>query len=313
MGKREKKWDRRVRDYLKLRFQDLPRATKHYGILWADHLDSGLAGGHFVSELTSGCDSKFQQRVWEMALARHLRACGHRITTRPEGEPDYRLEIDGRTVWVEAVSPTPGTDLPRNWTAFDLADLGPSEGTVPNREMLLRWTSAFDAKAKKYLEYRRKEVVGPTDSFVIAIDGSQLCKVPFTHGVTQLPFVVEVVFPIGGLALQIDPDTGKIVDSSRTVEAFVVNRNKAPIPKVRFLQPDFSGISAVLGCYANISSAVMLPVQVAYNPLAQIPIPPHRFGAAAEEWTAVLHGSGEAAEWSLERLRAGTAEGQGAS
>jgi len=74
----------------------------------------GSRGAHFVSELTDSSAEKFWQRAWEMALGRHLRACGHTISTRPEGEPDYFFQADGQGVWVEAISPSPGPGLPRH-------------------------------------------------------------------------------------------------------------------------------------------------------------------------------------------------------
>jgi hypothetical protein len=142
-------WDNRVEKCLAARFAAAPQAREYYLGLWTDHKAAGLAGAHFVSELTGPSDEKFWQRVWEMALGRHLRSCGHTITTRPEGEPDYFFEASGQNVWVEAISPSPGQDLPRRWTTFDPFDLGPKCGSVPNTEMLLRWTSAFKAKAEK--------------------------------------------------------------------------------------------------------------------------------------------------------------------
>ena len=301
-------WDTKVDACLARRFGAAPRARKYYLDLWADHQAAGLAGAHFVSELSGPSDEKFWQRVWEMALGRHLRACGHAIRTRPEGEPDYFFEAGGQGVWVEAISPSPGPDLPRHWTTFDPLDLGPSCGPVPNTEMLLRWTAAFKEKARKCAEYRRKGIVKPTDAFVIAIDGSQLSRFPDVHGISRLPFVVESVFAIGPLAISIDPETRKLGSAFQTVQASVENRNKAAVPKERFFRDEFSGVSAVLGCYAAAGCHApggdgMLPVQVAYNPLALRPIAPGQLGTGAEEWTAdFVTETDEGTEWSVKRL-----------
>lgn len=302
-------WDTRVAECLAARFEAAPRARDYYWGLWADHKAAGLAGAHFVFELTGSSAEKFWQRVWEMALGRHLRACGHTISTRPEGEPDYFFQADGQGVWVEAISPSPGPDLPRHWTTFDPLNPGPACGPVPNTEMLLRWTAAFKEKAGKCAEYRRKGIVKPTDAFVIAIDGSQLSKVAHTHGISRFPFVVESVFPIGPLAISIDPETRKLGSAFQTVEASVENRNKAVVPKERFFRAEFSGVSAVLGCYAasgchSPGSNGTLPVQIAYNPLALRPIAPGQLGTGAEEWTADrVTEDDEGIEWCVRRLR----------
>ena len=299
-------WDARVDDCLAPRFGAAPRARKYYLDLWADHQAAGLAGAHFVSELTGPSDEKFWQRVWEMALGQHLRACGHTVRTRPEGEPDYFFEAGGQGVWVEAISPSPGPDLPRHWTTYDPLDLGPTCGPVPNTEMLLRWTSAFKAKAEKCKEYRRNGIVKPTDAFVIAIDGSQLSRFPDTHGISQVPFVVECVFAVGPLAIPVDPETRKLGRAFQSGEASVENRNTAAVPKERFFRGESSGVSAVLGCHAasgRHSPNGMLPVQVAYNPLALRPIAPGQLGIGAEEWTAdLVTEDHEGTEWSVKRL-----------
>lgn len=105
----------------------------------------------------------------------------------------------------EAISPSPGPNLPHHWTTFDP---GPQCGWVPNTEMLLRCTSAFKAKAETCTEYRRNGIVKPTDAFVIAIDGSQLSKFPHTHGIPRLPFVAECIFAIGPVAISVDVSPG---------------------------------------------------------------------------------------------------------
>lgn len=161
-------------------------------------------------------------------------------------------------------------------------------------------------KARKCAEYRRKGIVQPTDAFVIAIDGSQLSKFPHTHGISRRPFVVECVFAIGPVAIPVDPVTGKLGSAFQSVEASVENRNKAAVPKERFFRAEFSGVSAGLGCCEAIglhSPDGMLPVQVAYNPLALRPIAPGQLGTGAEEWTAdFVTETDEGTEWSVKRL-----------
>lgn len=295
-------WDDQVVRCLGERFADAPRQRAYYTDVWRDFERAGLSGDEFVSGLTGTSTTQFRQRVWEMLLARHLLACGHQVTSRPKGEPDFRFEVNGQVVWIEAISPTPGPDLPPDWTAFDPANPGPWVGNVPNREMLLRWTGAFNTKAEKCKEYRRRGVVRRNDGFVIAIDGSQLSKSPDTHGVSQMPFVVEAVFPIGPIAVGIDPDTGKLGPAFRTVEVIVENRNKSPVYKERFFRPEFAGVSAVLGSCPSPHAPPMLPVQIAYNPLAQAPVAPGHLGSYAEEWCArAVSQDAEGQDWVVER------------
>ncbi len=74
--------------------------------LWTHYFDLGLAKAHFVKEFTNGKDATFQQRLWELMLARHLTDQGHKITV-PDNGSDFRFEHLGQTIWVEAISPEP--------------------------------------------------------------------------------------------------------------------------------------------------------------------------------------------------------------
>lgn len=295
-------WDKRVKAFFEARWRASPRVFAYYAGLWDGHLAANLVNEHFVSELTGGLTHKFHQRVWEMLLARHLTACGHKVSSGEGGAPDFRFENNGTVVWVEAISPQPGPDLPPEWVTHDPARLDATVGTVPHQEILLRWTTAFDAKSKKGTDYRGKNVVGPEEAYVIAIDGCQLGKIPLAHGISRLPYVVEATFAMGPLAFVYDSDTGRFKGTSQTVRPVTENRNKAPVRTEPFFNPAYSGVSAVIGCAAPMFSDAILPIQVAYNPLAKVSLAPGLFGRAAEEWTAEPAGAyNEAQEWDLKR------------
>ena len=238
---------------------------------------------------------KFHQRVWEMLLARHLKACGHDITSRPEGEPDFRFEHDGVVIWVEAVSPECGPDLSCE---------PPTTGTtVPHKEILLRWTTAFDAKWKKGIEYRRKGVIKPKEAYVIAIDGSQLGWFPLANGSSQKPYIVEAAFAMGPLAFKIDNESGRFDGTTYTVRFATENRNNAPVRTEAFFNPTFANVSGVIGCVPPMSSEALLPIQVAYNPLAEVALKSGVFGRSAEEWTAELDSTdADGQNWILKQL-----------
>jgi hypothetical protein len=107
-----------VEDYIAGRFpRDHPLA-RYYLDLWRSFERSGLADladRHFVRELTSGEDGKFEQRAWEMVLARRLSAEGHTLFSADQG-PDFGLRYQNRTIWVEAIVPSP-IDIPADWLA----------------------------------------------------------------------------------------------------------------------------------------------------------------------------------------------------
>jgi type I restriction enzyme S subunit len=175
--------------------------------------------------------------------------------------------------------------------------------TIPHQEILLRWTTALDAKWKKGLDYRSKGVIKPEDAYVIAIDGSQLGYLPLSHGASRQPYIVEATFAVGPLALEFEPENGRVIGPRPTVRLGTKNKNNAPVRTEAFLNQAYSSVSAAIGCVPPMFSAAILPLQVAYNPRADVSLKPGCFGKAAEEWAArLVSADEEGEEWELQPI-----------
>lgn len=140
-----------INAYMVKRWPQAQRLTKYVRDLWADYRQIDVEDrDHVVSQLVNDDDEQFWQRLWELQLGSHLLRLGYK-THSPTKGPDFRFEVDGLTVWVEAISPG-ARDIPAAW--FDR----PKDGkgmtyNTPNSEMLLRWTSAFRNKRAKFEGY----------------------------------------------------------------------------------------------------------------------------------------------------------------
>src|SRR5262249_43760251 len=159
--------------------------------------------------------------------ARHLDAQGHRLTSVKKG-PDFRLEHNGLTVWVEAISPEP-RGIPNDW----LEPLKPDEfrvGDVPHTEVLLRWTAAIKEKWEKLNGYIAANIVRANDAYVIAINGCQLGRLPLQHGISGLPYAVEAVYGAGPIAVPVDKQTGKIGSPFVSHRPQIQTAYGAPVP-----------------------------------------------------------------------------------
>jgi hypothetical protein len=143
----------------------------------------------------------------------------------------------------------------------------------PHDAIALRWTAAFKEKAQKLAAYQRQGIVPENDAYVIAIHGGQLGALPLDHGISRYPLVLEAVFPLGPLAVSVDRSTGKVGNAFNTSRFAIENANNAPVPTTAFVNPTYAGISAVLGFSRNRSAKASLPVFVAHNPLAHVPVP----------------------------------------
>jgi len=252
--------------------------------LWETYASLGLPNEDFVAEFTNGKPASLAQRTWELLLAQHLHDQGHELTCVGDG-PDLCLEHNGARIWIEAVCPEP-KNLPADW----LRQPEPGEakvGTFPHEQILLRWTTAFDAKVSKLKTYREKGVVLPTDAYIIAINGCQLGWTPGARGITQMPFGVETVFPVGPLQYAINRETSKIEGASISLRFSIINHNNAAIATTPFLDPGYAGVSGVFGCAADRRYGKPLAMHVVHNPLATVPVPHGLFGVDEDEWFAV--------------------------
>src|SRR6266446_1431787 len=68
-----------------------------------------------------------------------------------------------------------------------------------------------------------------------------------SRGISQMPFGVETVFPVGPLAYRVDGTMGKIRDGRISERFHIVNANNAHIPTTPFVDPRYSGVNALIG------------------------------------------------------------------
>jgi hypothetical protein len=81
--------------------------------LWDRYRDLGLPKDDFVAELISGKKPSLFQRVWEMMVARHLDAQGHKLTASGADRISGSSTMASRS-GVEANAPEP-RGLPDHW------------------------------------------------------------------------------------------------------------------------------------------------------------------------------------------------------
>ena len=104
---------RNVLDIILKNFINCPADQKYYAELWNEFSAAEFADANFIKDIIDGSEVQFWQRVWEMLLARHLARLNYRITSAT-GEPDFRFEVAGKTVWCEATAPEP-KGIPDHW------------------------------------------------------------------------------------------------------------------------------------------------------------------------------------------------------
>jgi len=244
-------------------------------------LASGMAGPKFNAELTSGSGSKFWSCVSEALVYDRLKKT---LPFPPRSSigtgPDFLLSYGAKRIWVEVVCPEP-VGLPDDWVNIQTN----RARRVPHDAILLRWTSAIKDKAEKLIGsadgrvkgYLQSGAVSPDDIYVIAVNGCRLRHGPFSalRGVSQFPYAVEAVFPVGPYEIRIDRQTLAIVGQGYQTRFYISKPGGSKVPTHIFLDSRYAPVSAIWAVDFNGSSVVgnAEPSAIVYNPNALQPLP----------------------------------------
>lgn len=249
---------------------------QHVGDVCQRYMASGVADPDFESELCSGTESRFWQRFTEAALTCDVLDAGLTIAPARSG-PDLCIEHIGRRIWVEFICPEPA-GIPSEWLAYE-SGVCPD---FPHEPMLLRWTSAIKEKSEKLLGgqrsggYLKKGIVGPNDSYVIAVNGRQLRGTSASlHGISQFPFAVEAALAVGPYQLNIDKESLTVVGSNYQHRPYIKKTSGADVPAYTFLDERYVAVSAIWAADFDDCSGLgnQKALAVVHNPLATNPLP----------------------------------------
>lgn len=240
---------------------------QHVEKLW--HKFKPYADSHFIDEFRRNPD----QRYWEMYLGCCLLDKGFNLTPQKKG-PDFNFDVDGKRVWIEAVTATVGQEgSPDRVPDLVLVSEGGGAQEVPRNKIILRYRAALDEKEKKFKSYMKDGMVGKDDIKVIAISSAPIRG--WSKGGTH-PYILSAVFPIGQPYLSLQPKTGKVVGQGHHFQPAVTKTNGAQVETLFFSDPAHSDISAVIYSNADIGNPASTPGNdflIIHNPLATTPLP----------------------------------------
>lgn len=225
---------------------------------------------------------QFSQRTWELYLGVALLNRGYTLGEHRDVGPDFKIPLDDKnSVWIEAISVKKGDGQDKvpeikYGKAID----------VPEKEMLLRLTSGLGEKYQKYLSYLQSNIIKSNDSFVIAIDRSDL-----QHTDPQIPLIFKCLFAIGHQVLLINSTKPrpKTEGSNWSSREKVNKMSGNEVPMLLFRNSDFESVSAIIYCTTNILNSPRNPKYmgnnfvVVHNPFAKNPLP-ENFIKFGEEW-----------------------------
>jgi len=226
----------------------------------------------------------FHPRFWEMYLGCSFLEHNYRLMHRfSDAGPDIKLDLDGLTVWIEAVAPKKG----KGADAVPGLNNDESEKVqwfrVPEEKIILRFTSEIKDKNKKYLDYLAKEIVKFNEPFVIAINGYEVW--PYSED-PDIPLICKAAFPIGQPTIPWDDDDS-FGEEEYSFRPVINKSNNSPVFTNDFLTGNLDGISGILFSLSNylilpqIAGEDMIFIQ---NPTAKNPLPNNWINFGLEYW-----------------------------
>ena len=142
----------RIRAVRERRFPNNKIAPSHFGQLLTEYVEADIGSPHFIDELETGDEGKLWSCIWEAMLYRHLRAQHYEpkgvVKRAGQHGPDFRVEHEGRTIWIEAVVPAP-QGIPAEYHESPVPGEEIRVKTKPDDERVLRCTSASADKRHK--------------------------------------------------------------------------------------------------------------------------------------------------------------------
>jgi type I restriction enzyme S subunit len=243
-----------------------------------------FADPDFAISFCSDKEEEFQQRYWELWLGAWLLRQGIPLLPNTGHGPDFGFELDGRRVWIEAISPGPGQGANRvPEQVYQDLDQPLAAQDVPAREMLLRHTAAVREKIRKYETYAADGIVRPEDACIIAIDSSQVGLWGY-QGISGFPTALEAVYPVGPQEVHFPLGGGGEVSTTIQHRPAITNANQAEVPTNVFLRAENARISGILAGSQGAAVRVYPPRPLVFisNKLARVPLLPLPFAVDEE-------------------------------
>jgi hypothetical protein len=289
--------DSEMSAWLKSHVPDTPdggKVAEHLNELWVAF--RSYADPNFVKEFCSGDSDKLRQRYWEMYLGVWLLERDFKLLPHRDAGPDIGVEILGRRIYFEAITPTAGSGDDRV-PPLETQPWKPGESLaakeVPASQIVLRWTAAFHEKARRFKEYLDAKIIQPVDACVIAINSCQTHFFGF-DGISGYPAIMEAVYPIGPRQIQWVIDHPEQTSVNLTHRPSIQKSNQSLVETAPFLGDKFPYISAVLATHRNEwhkYSYPIHPIVLVHNVRAAIPIIQKQFPVDTEYRVEILDGA----------------------
>jgi len=233
--------------YIVIRDEDRCIEYKHYlENLWKIYYP--YADKDFPQQLARD----FHARFWEMYLTCTLLNNSFQVVPKQRRSkgPDILIDDSIKRIFIEAVTPSRGAGTnPDRVTPLPYG----KARTIPNTEIILRYSSAIADKYKKYIDYLEDGLVSTSDSYIIALNS---CKIGIeAKGESSgLPRIVKAVLPVGDKVVTISEFSGPIVPWRYQYRPVIQRSRGGSVPSDLFLSDEYKGLSGILYAHSDVAN-----------------------------------------------------------
>jgi hypothetical protein len=241
----------------------------------------GKAHNYIDSDALEELPTQFHQRFWEIYLAASLLSAGLKLEySSGRDGPDICIKAsNGSKIWVEAVTASSGLGN----DAVQQAEPGTAR-SIPDDQIKLRLLNAFVEKNKKLNHYRERDWVCAEQPYIIAINAAQISSA--IHEL-EVPRIVRSLLPFGYQVLHLSMENLSLNENSYQYQGEITKVSGTKIETDLFLNPEYSGISAVIYSYTdafNCPTDIGKELLLFHNPLAANPLPLGFLKKGCEYW-----------------------------
>lgn len=221
-------------------------------------IKSGLQDSTYKNELATGCSNKRAQRLWEAVLYDYLKfSFGADNLSSNEFGPDFKVNVNGTVIWVEAVCPVMDGVQCKEFDDCEFAAGNIAPETLDSQ--VLYWTNGLREKGIKKYNKVYKNII-KDDPFVIAISDMTASNLFSFNGPDSTPYFLKAVSPMGHKYVT---NNGIETEVRHTIK----NHNGSDIDVGLFLRQEYQPVSAVLAFDKAYSY-----MHIVHNPMAVVPI-----------------------------------------
>lgn len=235
------------------------------------------ADPHFLDEVRN----QFHQRFWEMYLGVAFIDRGYELHRIKGAGPEFGIDIDGKRYWLDAIAPKGGVG-PDAVPQVEYG--GRAARRVPEEQIILRITSALEAKRAKWQKDLQSGLVSERDGFIVAINDR---AIRWAWLGAEIPYVVKGLYGFGNLTMSFDKRTLEIVESKHERRPAILKASGTGISSQPFVARECPEVSAVLYSSvdaANFPGALGADFMILHNYEPNVPLSLGTLRFAREYW-----------------------------